>query len=341
MVEAPHVQVATKRDDDDAADRDGDDDEDHEEKGQLLPDGASRSTSMTSSIRRTLAHLRRVAGFRRGFFRGAPHLVLYFLASLPFRASLTLLLPTVVSEPLSNLLPALLLSTLHAATTHAVISTTPKSFFRRFPPIAAWKHLAIPTAVYGTAEYLTFLLPTLTTMALGLDDQSLADPKDMLMGSNRPRHQEEAHLIILLSKFAIIMAVSGISGLLFTLPASAALTRVEASLLPETESTVVSLDPALGKKGVERYGDGETRKSALPEPVGLLEAWRSLSWSALRRTLWLGFKVLVVLTVLEVVFLLITALAAGAILKDVVAIILGEFVRQSTAQDMLVESGPM
>jgi hypothetical protein len=174
------------------------------------------------------------------------------LVSIPF-----------VPAGVSGVIATVICAQFPLAWTHIVISEpSPKSWFRRFPTPKLWVKVAIPTAVYAVAEQITalVLLKLAVTAGLNRDAKTIAQlsPHEQTMMS--------------LAGFGIL-AVSVVLSFLLILPANVILTRVQASLLPDAEETIVPFDRSFGGK-------------VIPEIVGgsgvlsMLDAWKSFDWSS-------------------------------------------------------------
>jgi hypothetical protein len=82
----------------------------------------------------------------------------------------------------------------------------------------------------------------------------------------------------------MLVALFGIICTLFLcLPAMVTLVRIEASILPEDEDTIVPFDRTFGGKVVSQMHGGSGK-------IGFLDAWRSFNWEARRRLIKLFVK---------------------------------------------------
>jgi hypothetical protein len=82
----------------------------------------------------------------------------------------------------------------------------------------------------------------------------------------------------------VITVVFAITCTLFLcLPANVTLVRIEASILPEEDDTIVPFDRTFGGKVVSQMMGGTGK-------VSFLEAWRSFNWEARRRLIKLFVK---------------------------------------------------
>jgi hypothetical protein len=88
--------------------------------------------------------------------------------------------------------------------------------------------------------------------------------------------------------------------LLVSLPLEVAVVRIQASLLSEDEEPIVPFDRSFGNNGPNGLPPG-----LLAEPRGplsLSQAWRSLTWTEMRRLLKVFAKMLAVQAVVNAVF---------------------------------------
>ncbi|CAK7272263.1 hypothetical protein SEPCBS119000_005029 [Sporothrix epigloea] len=187
---------------------------------------------VTASLRRTHKLLRSVNGWR-GNFRG------FFLAVLIFILSAlgTLVLAAVPFLPpiLASLVVSLALVHLQAAWVHTVIRANPSStsiFRGGLPPFRrTFKATYIPTFLLWVANLIVTLVSAAVIRALKLDIFKTGNPTSV------PRLTPD---MIWKAIIVFIVAVS----LVFTLtfPANVILIRVQASLLPPDEDTIVPMD---------------------------------------------------------------------------------------------------
>lgn len=203
-----------------------------------------QQTPITSSIRTTLQHLRETGGFfarYRGFSMFAVYLFLSSQFSIVFS-----FLPC----GLGQVLTTIVLSTIRMGWTHVIVSApSPLPWFRRLPSIKTFKSIAPITALVAVSEELSVGVPFLFASALGLfesidrqaDGETIVDP--------------EACLVKIFAVAAVFFAWV----IVVVVPVSTVLARMQASLLPENEETIVS---------VHR------------EALSIKEAWKSVDWNA-------------------------------------------------------------
>lgn len=247
---------------------------------------------VTSSIRAINRILKANGGFKANL-RGAVCLfaqtVLVAFFSGIFSASLGSFF-----TPVATLLTSLALVQLSTAWVHIVL--TPHSslpFYRRLPPFkrtfdATWKPVAL---LWVAMEFIRWVPPVMAAFmgvyipgiwAFGTVPDSPAGPWEMFW------------------KVLVINCVSFIASIYVTLPPQIILVRVQASLLPEDQTTVIPFD---------RSFEGTVE----PAVVGgkgyatIKDAWSTFSKTAWRRLLILIAKV----TAISFAFFLSTGLVMG------------------------------
>jgi len=144
---------------------------------------------------------------------------------------------TVSATVIAAIITSVLVSQLHCAWTHKMISAdAQKSFRSRFPPRSAWRQLWIPNAVYagclGASLYLIRMVTfALTRTMYDHEKQQLADSWWMFA-----------------LKMCTILALAVFLAFFLVLPNYAALIRIEATLLSDDEDTIVPFDRTFGGK---------------------------------------------------------------------------------------------
>jgi hypothetical protein len=224
---------------------------------------------LTSGVRVTLRHLKAEAG-RFSPWRGVLNFLLYqilftivaniFIA--PFQSSA--IRPVFVI--LASAGTGVLLALIHAAWTHKVVGVpTDTWFWQRMLPRSAWKHLALPAAVAASAEYVTVYIVQVAVYIFKL---------------NQPeKHSKTSAVFSTIS----IVALFFLASLFIIMPAHVTLTRVEASLLPEDQDTIVPFDRTFAGKVVSFMAGGSGC-------IGFADAWKSFDWEARRRLVKLYLK---------------------------------------------------
>ncbi|KAK7752265.1 hypothetical protein SLS62_005800 [Diatrype stigma] len=164
---------------------------------------------------------------------------------------------------------------LYTAWVHVAISApSPKPFFRRFPRFAtAARATALPTATMWLAVGIAQELPL---CLLGWLHVKTWDPT----GYDVVQVPYFDGFLTDFLKLLALFAAWALPTLLLVIPAHAVLTRVQASLLPAGERTVVPFDRTF-------QGQREPGGEKGERPIGMVQAWRSFS-----RASWLRLYVL-------------------------------------------------
>jgi hypothetical protein len=237
---------------------------------------------ITAGFRSTIKHLKSKAGFKSRF-RGVSCYIIYMVA-VQFVAnfiSVFSFLPTGTAPVLA----AVVCAQLSMCWTHIVISDpSPKPWYRRMPALRLWKKVAGPTAVLAIAERLTVALPAYLSNAYSHDQ---IDPVGV---------DKTALAIEMILKPLSILALGVFLAFLIVLPAYVTLTRVQASLLADTEETIVPFDRSFGGKVVPEIVGGSG-------VIGSLDAWRTFDWNARVRLLKLYAKVMAMQAAISIFFI--------------------------------------
>jgi len=248
---------------------------------------------LTSSIRATIKHLVAQGG-RLARFRGFRYHALWAVAFTIVGNVVESVLPAFVPfrMVIVSALAGALTANLHATWTHKVVSMpSTASFWQRVPSRTNWKVLAFPAAVYASMPYVSVYIAKGAAQLLRLDR---IDPEDV-------REYNGAEWTSLIVRF-IAVVVIGISCTLFLcLPAIVTMVRVEASILPEDEDTIVPFDRSFDGKVVPKVVGGTGS-------ISFLDAWRSFNWEARRRLLKLYVKIFFIMTGLIFVMMHVWAL---------------------------------
>jgi len=311
MVESPVAAITVSPSAHEASGKDG-------EKEGLLETGPTitlvHQKPITSTIRGTLRHLVANAG-RFARFRGFRIHVLYsvlvsivatfFKAALPDVPGQAILGASITSAVLANI---------HAAWTHRVVGMpTKRSIYQTIPAKSHWKTLALPAAITAVMPYISMYL----TLGVG-----------MLLGLHKLEEENIttcAQWMSLIARFATIGIFALTCSIFLCLPAMVTLVRIEASILPEDQDTIVPFDRTFGGKVVSQLMGGTG-------VVGFLDAWRSFNWEARRRLIKLFAKSFFIITALVVVFAHVVAFEVFAIMGPAI----GKFMAQwKHDQDMM------
>lgn len=190
---------------------------------------------ITSRLRSTIRHLTAVGGFRARW-RGLPVGLLYCgLVSMAigvFDGPFTYIFPHPLHRPLLHTVVILLFIRTHIAWTHATIAQPPfKHFrFRDLTRRHCWRQLALPTALLCLGypllhRALHFVLQNVEAVAVAWGNMTIL-------------------YIAMAVAFILALAVD----VHFALPLAATIARIETSMLPTSEETLVPCDRTFGAR---------------------------------------------------------------------------------------------
>lgn len=189
----------------------------------------------------------------------------------------------------AEVLTFLILSSWTTAWVHVVITQpTLRIWYRRLPPFfatlrATWRPII---CVVFTEFVIWKVIPRPIRYAAGM----------YVTEYQRPSGFVTSDKIVRTLSWILVHAAD----LLFSVPLHMTLVRIQASLLPEDEDPIVTLDRTFGLNGNNGLQPG-----LLAQPRGALtfqEAWRSVTWAELRRMIVLHAKFVLVQGAIAVVF---------------------------------------
>ncbi|ORX95963.1 hypothetical protein BCR34DRAFT_593988 [Clohesyomyces aquaticus] len=276
-------------------------------KEALLEDGPAitlvHQKPLTSSIRATIRHVVSEAG-KLARWRGY---LAYFIYHFCFN---------LVANGLDSVMPRFpgrlvlvagaagaLTANLHAAWTHKVISMPHTTrFFRTIPARSNWKLLALPAAINASAVYLSVYVAHISSMVLGLHG----------VHNDKLAEYSGAQWTFVVLRIVAVIAIAVSCALFIVLPAHVTQIRIEASILPEEQDTIVPFDRTFSGKVVPQILGGTGA-------VGFLDAWRSFGWEARRRLVKLYAKIFFVVIALCLVAAHVLAFEVFAIMGPAVS----------------------
>jgi hypothetical protein len=257
---------------------------DEEAKERLLETGPAitlvAQKPLTASLRDTIRHLKAQAG-RWSPWRGVLSFILYSIVFCVVGNVLMAFLPKAI-YPLSYLvsyaITGALLAPLHATWTHKVIAMPTKTWFwQRIMSPSDWKRVALPAAFASIAEYIAAYITLGVFFLVNLDHANKISAVSAIFRT--------------LSVFAAFFACV----LFIILPAHVTLVRIEASLLPEDQDTIVPFDRTFAGKVTSKLLGGTGA-------IGFVDAWKSFNWEARRRVLKVCLKAILIESIVVIGF---------------------------------------
>ncbi|KAI1103983.1 hypothetical protein F4804DRAFT_308726 [Jackrogersella minutella] len=191
--------------------------------------GSSQSRLITSSVRSTYRTLTAISGWR-SLFRGlACYMALTFATLFVYGILSSTFIPSLIAAPFS----ALALVQLYTAWTHIVISApSSKSFWQRLPPFKkAFHATALPVVMYFFSAELSSFVPKTLAYAMSMNIPNPKQPGVIPEGDKND-----------IWKGVIVLLVSLVLHIFLVIPTQVILTRVQASLLPDEDDTIVPFD---------------------------------------------------------------------------------------------------
>ncbi|KJR83150.1 uncharacterized protein SPSK_04348 [Sporothrix schenckii 1099-18] len=240
-----------------------------------------------AAIRRTYKLLRAANGWR-GNYRGFWLAVLIFILAAvgTFAVAAIPFVPSFVAA----LIVALGLVQLQTAWVHTVIRATPSStpVWRNLPPFRrTFEATSIPTFLQWAAGVVTTLVSVLLTKAL-----------DLPQHHSGPSYEVPAYSHDLIWKAIVLFVVALVLVFALSIPANVILVRVQASLLPPDEETVVPFDRSFN-------GTVEPAVVGGRSYVTIRDAFRTFSRASWKRVYLLYIKLQVLSIIVNVVYLAI------------------------------------
>lgn len=269
---------------------------DAEEDGDML---LVRNKPVTASIRATMLHLRVRAGYWSRF-RGLSMFIVWNILSGTFVSTLGAAFGNRLGVAFAAIVVETMLSTLHMAWIHIVISEpNPKRWFQRIPSVKTWPKIAPAVALWATANQVVAILPMLVCGSFG-----------SLKHMNNPDYTPD-------KKDLYAVGAQGVMGMFLTvllfvllqIPASVTMVRVAASMLPEEDETIVPFDRTFGGKTTPTILGGQGK-------IGLVEAWRSFAWASRVRLVKLIVKVAVIVMAFWLFFTMVLVAEAHILFGD-------------------------
>lgn len=269
-------------------------DEDNDPANKTLnPDRQpTKGTPITASFRSTIRHLHQERGNFRARFAACFRGVWISIVNEIIVSWIVLMLTRIPYLPrgVATVFAVVICAQLSLTWTHIVISEpSPKPWFRRIPSAKTWKKVAVPTAILAIAQQISIIIPISIAMMCGMDKH--------IQGNGVPNmNRREASVFVSQSFGLTVLAI--VLSFLLVFPAEVSLTRVQASLLPDSEETIVPFDRTFNGKVIPEIVGGSG-------VIGTLDAWRTFDWGSRVRLVKTYLKVILMQVALGFVFVLL------------------------------------
>lgn len=260
-----------------------------------------KNTAITTSIRRTINHLRARYGYLSAF-RGcslflclcvARSCIIQFFGIPPFMNNL-------IGFAIASILSDLVLARWEMTWIHIVISEpTQQRWWKRALPLKSWVKIAPAVAIKSVASQISEIMPVMVGLSFGTFKR-MSNPKF-------EPSRDELDAACAQSLFVIILAIA--MTVLVQLPATVILVRVAASMLPEENETVVPFDRSFGGKVTPAIIGGQGK-------IGVVDAWRSFDWASRMRLVKLMAKLVAIMLALWVLVIAVTVGEAHLIIGE-------------------------
>ena len=256
---------------------------------------------ITSTILGSIRHLR-TRGGRFAKFRGFHVQLLSHLVAFHIAVIIESILPLapLPARYVAHFLAIVAIAPLMMTWTHVVISEpSSKAWFRRIPSLRAWRKVLPATALFAFAEQFTIALPTalFAIPLLNLDDVEFENETDLAKA--------------IAAKWIAMLATATYTFVRVWIPASMMLTRVQASLLPESDETIVPVDRSFQGKLVPEVVGGSGK-------LGILDARRIFDLATYHRLVKLYAKLVVIQTVWIVLYFVVVFVEVNVMFPDVI-----------------------
>jgi hypothetical protein len=263
---------------------------------------------ITSSLRGTVLHLRAKAGYMSRFRGLSIFLVWAFCRGL-IGGSITSIKP--LHNPfgaiIAHVIGEICLSTFHLTWIWIVISDpSPLPWYKRLPPFrTAFPRIAPAVAVQALATQIATTLPMLLCQTWG-PFRRFGNDYSVPFEKGDVAHAFGQSILLISTMLALFLLIS--------IPATVTLTRVAASMLPDSDETIVPFDRSFGGKVTPAILGGQGK-------IGMLEAWRSFGWNQRKNLLRVVAKAFAIIFAVWMLF--------GLIIMSEVHFIGGEKLRKA------------
>ncbi|KAI1877492.1 hypothetical protein JX265_003500 [Neoarthrinium moseri] len=248
------------------------------EDNAALADEAARGGQDTQAISSSFRALHRtlyaISGLR-SYFRGLAAWIVLTVSGL---IVYSIIKETFIPNFVAVIIAGVCLVQLYTAWLHIVISApSPKRFYQRLPPFKqAFQACALPTVAYMLALEIHTAFPKWLAGAMGM---TTLDPNNPGQVPQPKAGDSWKGLIVFIVAIALTVFV--------TIPAHVVLTRVQASLLPEEDETIVPFDRSFQGKLEPAIIGGRGY-------VTIIDAWQTFSRASWIRLVKLYVKIFLV-----------------------------------------------
>ena len=254
---------------------------------------------ITAKLRTAVKHLKAVGG-RWSRFRGLHVMLIYhaihsLIVNLVAGSSGEFL-----ARPVMAVFTTIALCRLQMTWTHIVISNpNSKRWFRRIPSVKAGKNIIVPTAVFAIAQQAAMYVPR------GLFNAVMDSFNNPEAYGGNPKTVQKIAVVQLF--FVALIAIGTV--FLIVIPADVTLKRVQASMLPEEDESIVPFDRSFaGKVKPEILGGSGS--------VSMLDAWKTFDKEARIRLIKLYLKIFAIQVATTIMFVMIAVSELGFIMGD-------------------------
>ena len=232
----------------------------------------SSQRPLTTSIRRTISHLLTLDDFGKSCFRGLGHMLFFVFLQIGSYILLLSAIPDKTNTAAEGVLISLaakvsklLTVGSYASIMHAIVSTTPRPFFQRFPPVKTWKYLILPTCLTIFCSMLVSFLFLFYNEYIGLAMTAMT----LIRGGDGEVNFKLLVLAAYVNKPSPWIPFFSIFYYIL-IPSLMSLYRIQASLLPTQDETIVPFDRTFGGRAKPTGIDGR-------KVLGFHDALRSVT----------------------------------------------------------------
>lgn len=252
-----------------------------------------KEAPITSSLFKAKKHLFARAGSLSRFRGISIALFKNFVIERVARLFIYVLPLSYASLAISIILSEVALAHISLGWTHIIITeSSSKYWFQRVPSFRLWRKVAGPTLILAVAEQAAMLVPTYLGSTWGMGNQFNG------------------------AQVLILLFLGLATTFLVVIPARVTLTRVQASLLPEDQETIVPFDRSFDGKVIPEIVGGSGM-------IGVLDAWKTFDFSSRIRLIKLYATALAMQFCVVVLYVTVTAVvlffAAGPAFTNAIA----------------------